>query len=63
MAIQVECSGCGGKFRAPDKSAGRRVKCPKCSAAITTREKRAGALCACDLCSGVVLGPKCASEV
>ena len=34
MPIAVECSGCGGKFRGPDESAGKRVKCPKCSAVI-----------------------------
>jgi len=34
MPIGVQCSGCGGKFRAPDALAGKRVKCPKCSALI-----------------------------
>ena len=34
MPITVECSGCGGRFRAPDEAAGKRVKCPKCSATI-----------------------------
>lgn len=34
MPIMVQCSGCGGKFRAPDEAAGKRVKCPKCSAMI-----------------------------
>jgi len=34
MPISVQCSGCGGKFRARDELAGRRVKCPKCSAPI-----------------------------
>jgi len=34
MVVSVECSGCGGKFRAPDALAGKRVKCPKCSALI-----------------------------
>ena len=34
MPITVQCSGCGGKFRAPDEAAGKRVKCPKCSGVI-----------------------------
>jgi hypothetical protein len=34
MPIAVQCSGCGGRFRAPDEAAGKRVKCPKCSALI-----------------------------
>lgn len=34
MPIAVQCSGCGGKFRASDDAAGRRVKCPKCSVEI-----------------------------
>ena len=34
MSITVQCSGCGSRFRADDKLAGRRGKCPKCSAAI-----------------------------
>ena len=34
MPIVVQCSGCGGKFRAPDEAAGKRVKCPKCSSSI-----------------------------
>ena len=34
MPIAVECSGCGGKFRAPDQAAGKRVKCPTCSTTI-----------------------------
>ena len=34
MPIMVQCSGCGGKFRASDKAAGKRVKCPTCSAFI-----------------------------
>ena len=34
MSIRVECQGCGRKFQAPEKLAGRRTKCPKCSAVI-----------------------------
>ena len=34
MPIGVQCSGCGGKFRAPDEAAGEPVKCPKCGTAI-----------------------------
>jgi hypothetical protein len=35
MPIAVQCSGCGGKFRATDEAAGKRVKCPKCSTIIS----------------------------
>jgi DNA-directed RNA polymerase subunit RPC12/RpoP len=34
MAISVACSGCGTKFRAKDRHAGRRTKCPACGRAI-----------------------------
>jgi predicted RNA-binding Zn-ribbon protein involved in translation (DUF1610 family) len=34
MPIGVQCSGCGGKFLAPDEQAGAKVKCPDCAAAI-----------------------------
>lgn len=34
MAIVVQCSGCGGKFRTSDELAGKRLKCPKCAAII-----------------------------
>lgn len=34
MPIKVQCSGCGGKFHAPNEAAGKRAKCPKCTAAI-----------------------------
>jgi hypothetical protein len=34
MPIQGQCPGCGRKFQAPDKLAGKRVKCPNCSALI-----------------------------
>ena len=34
MPISAACPGCGAKFQAPDKLAGRRAKCPKCGAAI-----------------------------
>jgi DNA-directed RNA polymerase subunit RPC12/RpoP len=34
MPISVECGGCGSKFQAPDKLAGKRAECPKCSAVI-----------------------------
>lgn len=34
MPIVVQCSGCGGKFRAPDEAAGKRLKCPKCATVI-----------------------------
>jgi DNA-directed RNA polymerase subunit RPC12/RpoP len=35
MAIHVQCAGCGAKFQALEKLAGKRAKCPECSAAIT----------------------------
>jgi len=38
MPIAVQCSGCGGKFRAPDAAAGKRAKCPKCSAVIMVND-------------------------
>ena len=34
MGIIVQCSGCGGKFHVPDKSAGKQVKCRKCANVI-----------------------------
>jgi dienelactone hydrolase len=34
MAIAVHCSGCGGKFSAPDTLAGKTAKCPRCHAAL-----------------------------
>ncbi|HEY2584411.1 MAG TPA: PrsW family glutamic-type intramembrane protease [Tepidisphaeraceae bacterium] len=34
MPIEVSCE-CGGRFRAKDELAGRRVKCPKCGAVLT----------------------------
>lgn len=34
----VRCPGCGSKFRAHDKLAGKRVKCPKCSSVILVGE-------------------------
>ena len=34
MPISVECPGCGRKFQAPDKLAGKPAKCPKCSVVI-----------------------------
>jgi hypothetical protein len=34
MAISIECSSCGGKFRAPDRAAGQSTKCPKCGNAL-----------------------------
>lgn len=37
MPINVQCPGCGGRFRADDKLAGRRGKCPKCSALIEVK--------------------------
>jgi hypothetical protein len=43
MPIAVQCSGCGGKFRAPDGAAGKQVKCPKCSVIIevgSSQQKR-----------------------
>jgi len=35
MSIQVQCPGCGGRFQAADRLAGKRAKCPHCSAAIS----------------------------
>lgn len=34
MPLDVKCDGCGRRFRAPDKLAGKRVKCPQCQAVI-----------------------------
>ena len=34
MTFECRCPGCGGRFRAADEAAGRRVACPKCGAAI-----------------------------
>lgn len=34
MPIAIQCTGCGGRFRAPDAAKGRQVRCPKCSASI-----------------------------
>jgi len=34
MSIRCQCTGCGGRFQAPDDSAGKAVRCPKCKAAI-----------------------------
>jgi hypothetical protein len=34
MPILGHCPGCGRKFHAPEKLAGKRVKCPNCSAVI-----------------------------
>ena len=39
MTIHVQCGGCGAKFEAPEKFAGKRVKCPKCSAVVTVGER------------------------
>ena len=39
MPIHVKCPGCGAKFQAPEKLAGKRVKCPKCSAVVTVGER------------------------
>ena len=35
MAIEVQCSACGKRLKAPDEQAGRRAKCPSCKAEIT----------------------------
>src|SRR5262249_7877373 len=32
MSISVVCSSCSGKFKAPDRPAGRSTKCPRCGA-------------------------------
>ncbi len=40
MPIAVQCTGCGGRFRAPDEAAGKRVKCPKCSTTIDVSRHR-----------------------
>jgi predicted Zn finger-like uncharacterized protein len=37
MPINVQCPGCGSRFRADDKLAGRRGKCPKCSTMIEVK--------------------------
>jgi hypothetical protein len=42
MPINVQCPGGGGKFRALDNAAGRRVKCPKCSAVIDVNRAAQG---------------------
>lgn len=34
MPIPVVCSGCGGRFAAPDRGAGRKVPCPTCGSTI-----------------------------
>jgi RsiW-degrading membrane proteinase PrsW (M82 family) len=34
MPIPVVCNGCGGRFSAPERGAGRKVPCPNCQAAI-----------------------------
>jgi hypothetical protein len=34
MPIIVDCPDCGGRFKARDELAGRRVKCPKCGEAV-----------------------------
>jgi len=34
MPIDVRCSGCGGRFQAAKKLAGKRVACPRCSVPI-----------------------------
>jgi len=34
VPIDVKCSHCDGKFRVPDKFAGKRAKCPKCQGSI-----------------------------
>jgi hypothetical protein len=36
--LLIVCESCGGKFRAPDKAAGKRVKCPKCANMIQVPE-------------------------
>lgn len=42
MPIDVRCAGCGGKFQASDKLAGKRVKCPRCSGTIVVGARVAG---------------------
>ena len=34
MAIPVLCPGCGKRFKAPDRGAGRTVPCPACTSPI-----------------------------
>lgn len=34
MPIEIRCPKCTGKFRVPEKYAGKRVKCPKCQGTI-----------------------------
>ena len=43
MPISAQCPGCGRKFKAPDKLAGKRVKCPQCSAEIQIAAARSAA--------------------
>lgn len=35
MSVAIDCGNCGGKFKAPDKAAGKYVRCPKCSARLS----------------------------
>src|SRR3954468_11320823 len=35
MPLQVVCSACNAKLRAPDTAAGKKTKCPKCQAVIS----------------------------
>jgi RsiW-degrading membrane proteinase PrsW (M82 family) len=35
MPIPVACSGCGKRFKAPDRGAGKQVPCPACQAIIS----------------------------
>ncbi len=38
MPIPVVCAGCGKRFKAPDKGAGKKVPCPACRATIAIPE-------------------------
>jgi hypothetical protein len=43
MALHVQCAGCGGKFQAPEKLAGKRVKCPKCGQPLAVPDPQSAA--------------------
>ena len=34
MPIQISCTGCQSKLKAPDTAAGKKIKCPKCQTVV-----------------------------